>query len=141
MSEEERTEAPSAPAAVIEERLRIGTRRYGTIAVGLGVVALVVSLVSAAVLVVVAVQNNRNGRVLVECTTPGPREPTKTDPSTGHECYDRGRAQTGDAIVVIVDEVDRRTCLRMQSALATALNREVRLTCEAPPVEAGDAGP
>lgn len=131
--QEERHEAPSAPAPVIEERLRVRARRANVIAVSLGAAALVVSLAAVAGIGYVAVQNNRNGRTLVECTTPGPNEPTQAAPETGHECYDRGRRQTGEAVVVIVDQVDQRVCRRMEAALATALDREVRLTCQAPP--------
>lgn len=131
--QEERQEAPSAPPAVIEERLRVRARRANVIAVTLGAAALVVSLAAVAGIGYVAVQNNRNGRTLVECTTPGPTVPTAEEPATGHECYDRGRAQTGEAVVVIVDQVDQRVCQRMEAALATALNREIRLTCQAPP--------
>lgn len=138
--QEDRTDAPSAPASVIEERLRVRAHRSNVIAVSLGAAALVVALAAVAGIGYVAIQNNRNGeltvaqgRLLVECTTPGPDAPTAANPATGHECYDRGRSQTGEAVVVIVDQVDQRVCRRMEAALATALNREVRLTCEAPP--------
>lgn len=40
---------------------------------------------------------------LVECTTPGPRPPTRDDPRTGHACYDEGQARTGQAVVKIID--------------------------------------
>lgn len=132
---------PSAPAPVIEERLRARSRRANVIAVSLGAAALVVALATAAGVSYVAVQNNRQGRILVDCTTPGPTIPTAANPATGNECYDRGRRQTGEAVVVIVDQVDQRICRRMEAALATALNRDVRLTCQVPPATTTPAGP
>lgn len=51
----------------------------------------------------VARQNRRNGEILVDCTTPGPRKPTAEDPSTGHECYDRGTTRSAEAIGQVID--------------------------------------
>lgn len=135
------TEGPSAPAPVIEERLRVRARRFYLLAVVLGAVALLVSLGTAIGLTFVALDNYRQGQILVECTTPGPTTPTADDPDTGNECYNRSRRQTGEAVVVIVDEVDQRVCRRMEAALATALNREVRLTCQVPPPSPAPTGP
>lgn len=42
-------------------------------------------------------------RILLECTTPGPKQPTSTDPTTGHGCYDRGDRRLGYAIQAVVD--------------------------------------
>lgn len=53
-----------------------------------------------------AIQVSSNFRLIDEirdCTTAGPRTPTKDNPRTGHECYDRGQEQTGRAVGQIVD--------------------------------------
>lgn len=51
--------------------------------------------------------NERNGRILVECTSPGPDKPTeKNQFRTGHDCYDNGQAQTGKAVKEIVCAVN-----------------------------------
>lgn len=42
-------------------------------------------------------------QTLEECTTPGPRTPTAEDPTTGHDCYDRGQQSQAKAIAEIVD--------------------------------------
>lgn len=38
-------------------------------------------------------------RILIECTTPGPKPP----PVTGHDCYDAGVRRTAEAVGQIVD--------------------------------------
>lgn len=68
-------------------------------------------------LVSVANNNRDNGEILVECTTPGPRKPTADDPSTGHECYDRGQARTGEAL----GSIDINTRCAIQDALNQTL--------------------
>lgn len=40
---------------------------------------------------------------LEECTTPGPREPTPDDPTTGHKCFDDSQERTSQAVADIVD--------------------------------------
>lgn len=42
-------------------------------------------------------------RKLSECTTPGPRPPTRDDPRTGHDCWDEGQKRTGAVVGQIVD--------------------------------------
>ena len=51
----------------------------------------------------VAEDNRRNGDILVDCTTPGPRVPTVDDPRTGHDCYDRGTTRSAEAIGRVID--------------------------------------
>lgn len=47
--------------------------------------------------------NLTNGRLLVECTTPGPNQPTAANQfTTGHDCYDQGQARTGVAVKQVV---------------------------------------
>lgn len=54
-------------------------------------------------LVEIAEQNRRNGEILVDCTTPGTLVPTREDPRTGHDCYDRGTARSAQAIGQVID--------------------------------------
>lgn len=67
-------------------------------------VAVVIGLVMlAGVGISAIVQDNRKtNRLLVECTTPGPRTPTAADPTTGHACYDEGQRRTGEAVAAIL---------------------------------------
>lgn len=48
-------------------------------------------------------QNKETIELLRECTSPGTRAPTKQDPSTGHDCYDRGQRRSAASIAKIID--------------------------------------
>lgn len=63
---------------------------------------------------------------LEECTTPGPREPTPDDPTTGHDCFDRGRTDQAVAIAQIVD-ADGNGKIDTQEILAAIAKFEVIL--------------
>lgn len=90
----------------VEERVadERDARRRGWIVAG--VLALVVLLAVSALLVallLVAGQNRENGRLLVECTTPGTRVPTPDDPRTGNPCFDRQQSAAAKFLAQIID--------------------------------------
>lgn len=116
---------PATPVAVLEAQLQQQVNRYRNIAVFLGALALGVAIAVGVVLVDIARQNQENGRILVDCTTPSAGDEV-------HVCYERGQENQARAIALIVDEVDRRTCVRMEEALQTALGRPLKLTCPVP---------
>ena len=66
--------------------------------------------------------SNKERNLILDCTTPSASDDV-------HVCYERNQNNTSRAIQVIVDEVDRRTCERMEIALVTALERPVTLQC------------
>lgn len=68
-------------------------------------------------LVSVANENRENGDLLVDCTTPGPRKPTVENPSTGHDCFDRGRATSAG----LVEQIDVNQRCATQEAINQTL--------------------
>lgn len=59
--------------------------------------------VAFCLLLVNACEGARSRGRIVDCTTAGPRTPTREDPSTGHRCYDEGARRTAEAVGKIVD--------------------------------------
>lgn len=67
-----------------------------------GLVALWVIFSGLSSLTDLARQNRQNGRILVECTTPG--DPGSKNPEDHvHECFDRGTASQAQAILRVID--------------------------------------
>lgn len=95
-------------------------RRWAVLAGAAAIVLLAfVSIANVAVLnrlADVADTNRRNGRVLVECTTPSPGGGRGTDREDDvHECFERGQAQTAAVIGrLTLGMLDAAVCARTE---------------------------
>lgn len=112
-------------------------RRNGIIAACALVLTVVLATVvigGGVILTSIARSNQRNGRVLVECTTPSPpRGSSISDDDRVHECYEQAQSNQGRAVGQIVDtlivtgicarleatEVAIRTCVAERSSTTT----------------------
>ena len=85
----------------------------------------------------VADANQANGRLLVECTTPTPKEGEALDAEDSvHECFDRNQAQTASAVGGLVfATLDAAICARTEadaSALQACFETRQRARTPAP---------
>lgn len=95
-------------------------RRNGVIAaaaLGLTIVLALVVIVGGILLTGIARDNQHNGRLLVECTTPDPLPGTAVDAADRvHECYDRAQENQARAVGAITNTlVQTGICARLQS--------------------------
>lgn len=126
MENEEVTPRKSDKAAKSVERTQSYIRKLATI---VAVVVIVTGFITSALVTYLTLSGDQQRKYLIECTTPGPREPTMNRPTTGHNCFDESQARAGQFVVVIGDDVEERVCKRLEQAFNETDHRPITLTC------------
>lgn len=126
----ENAEVIRSPVTKAEDQV-VRTQHYiRVLATIVGSILLIMGGVTSVSTFVLLTHADGDREYLIQCTTPGPKEPTKEDPSTGHECYDGAQQRVGQAVILIGDDVDRRVCHRIQEAFNQTEHRPINLVCK-----------